>query len=350
MFRSKSTNKSVESRESGSAEISKRYVSGDANDKTFKQFPPVHENNNVLCLNSAKRGQCLSGGTDSVLTLTDLNSRSVVDRWSGHEKDITKVLYGPNVDLYFSSSRDKTVKIWRRNQQTPVQQCIGHDLVVSAITVNADNTVLCSGSRDNSIRLWDVSSGRCLKTNSLSQNLITHVCWANQLNVIAQSGEDKELRLWDARNLNVVSAFPRKQYIQTYCDVSEDNNYCLTTSNGFGGNGCEATLWDLRTNRLVHEFKGHFETAVCCRFIPSSLSRGRKVVVTSSNDCSIRLWDQETRECLQTETISGSGPLTSIAIFEDGNLCVSSFNAGIQLLCLCASPNGRLSLKRTAAF
>lgn len=26
------------------------------------------------------------------------------------------------------------------------------------------------------------------------------------------------------------------------CDVSSDGNYCLTCSNGFGGNGCEATV------------------------------------------------------------------------------------------------------------
>lgn len=43
-------------------------------------------------------------------------------------------------------------------------------------------------------------------------------------------------------NLNVVHAFPKKQYIQTYCDVSKDGLYCLSCSNGFNGNGCELTV------------------------------------------------------------------------------------------------------------
>ncbi len=49
-------------------------------------------------------------------------------------------------------------------------------------------------------------------------------------------------RIWDARNLQVCITFPRKLYIQNCCDLSEDNNYAVTCSNGFGGNGCEATV------------------------------------------------------------------------------------------------------------
>lgn len=36
--------------------------------------------------------------------------------------------------------------------------------------------------------------------------------------------------------------FPTKQHIQTYCEVSEDGHKCISCSNGFGGEGCEATV------------------------------------------------------------------------------------------------------------
>ena len=49
-------------------------------------------------------------------------------------------------------------------------------------------------------------------------------------------------RLFDIRTMSISHNFPRKQYIQMCCDVSSDGNYCLTCSNGFGGNGCEATV------------------------------------------------------------------------------------------------------------
>ena len=120
-------------------------------------------------------------------------------------------------------------------------------------------------------------------------------------------------RIWDARSLQISQSFPRKQHIQVCCQISEDQNYCLTCSNGFSGNGCEATvseavyihpasflcssihqLWDLRASGIVREYRGHLETVGGCCFIPSSLSNGQNLLATCSSDCSLRIWDQNT--------------------------------------------------------
>lgn len=49
-------------------------------------------------------------------------------------------------------------------------------------------------------------------------------------------------RVWDSRTWQVTNTFPAKQYIQTHCDVSPNGNYLMSSSNGFGGQGCEATV------------------------------------------------------------------------------------------------------------
>ena len=49
-------------------------------------------------------------------------------------------------------------------------------------------------------------------------------------------------RVWDSRSWQVTNTFPAKQYIQTHCDVSFNGHYMLSSSNGFGGQGCEATV------------------------------------------------------------------------------------------------------------
>lgn len=49
-------------------------------------------------------------------------------------------------------------------------------------------------------------------------------------------------RVWDSRVWQVTNTFPAKQYIQTHCDVSPNGNYLVSSSNGFGGQGCEATV------------------------------------------------------------------------------------------------------------
>lgn len=49
-------------------------------------------------------------------------------------------------------------------------------------------------------------------------------------------------RVWDSRAWQVTNTFPAKQYIQTHCHVSPNGNYLVSSSNGFGGQGCEATV------------------------------------------------------------------------------------------------------------
>ena len=51
-------------------------------------------------------------------------------------------------------------------------------------------------------------------------------------------------------------------------------------------------LWDLRTTRPMHEFKGHTETVEACCFLPTKTGEGN-LLATSSNDCSVRIWDQD---------------------------------------------------------
>lgn len=151
----------------------------------------------------------------------------------------------------------------------------------------------------------------------------------------------------------MTNTFPAKQYIQTHCDVSPNGHYLVSSSNGFGGQGCEATvrprwrlvsqivkatkatpvddssfvclcnslgsielssklcsrrlflthtlpltvcfqLWDLRQPGCkVVEYRGHLQTTASCVFLPVPPG-GAAQVATSSHDGTIKIWDQNT--------------------------------------------------------
>jgi WD40 repeat protein len=63
-------------------------------------------------------------------------NRRVRRRWTGHEHDVVKVLYGHIVNLVVSASRDRTIRFWNTNSDTAVQKLLGHELVVTAIDFN----------------------------------------------------------------------------------------------------------------------------------------------------------------------------------------------------------------------
>ncbi|KAK7487407.1 hypothetical protein BaRGS_00021369 [Batillaria attramentaria] len=290
--------------------------------------PSVHSDA-VVSLAAIQPGLCLSGSKDKSVALYDYQNSRLEDRWTGHEREITKVCYGASCAGIFSASRDKTIKMWQRGNSHSLRDFVGHELVVTAIHLNDDNTLLCSGSRDNSVRLWDVETAACLRENNIPQNLVTDVKWIPGTHLVLQAGEDKEVRIYDTRTMTVVRNFIKKQYIQMSCDITPDASFCLTCSNGFGGNGCEATLWDLKTYAIVHEFKGHREAVEACIFLPPS---EQPMVATASRDCSVRVWDRDSKECLSELSIGAAGPLTSLIAYEDGSILVGTFNMGVQVL------------------
>ncbi|KAB1280271.1 WD repeat-containing protein 31 [Camelus dromedarius] len=300
---------------------------------------------------------------------------NVVKRFKGHEREITKIACVRKSDQFFSASRDKMVMMWDlEGSSQPRQQFSGHTMVVTGLAVSPDSSQLCTGSRDNSLLLWDVGTGQCAERVSVSRNLVRSQTWSltcagspenhiysRPLKIKPSGGLTEQhtftanpvpavisFRLWDSRGLHVAHVFPVKQHIQTYCEVSEDGHRCISCSSGFGGEGCEATLWDLRqTRNRICEYKGHFQTVASCVFLPRALAL-MPVIATSSHDCKVKIWNQDTGACLSTLSLDGSGPLTSLAVADTTSSLCASFSRGIHLLRVDHSQG--LELREVAAF
>ncbi|XP_058528579.1 WD repeat-containing protein 31 isoform X1 [Ochotona princeps] len=317
--------------------------------RAFLDYSPAHADAAVTAVAALSSDMCVSGGKDKTVVAYNWKTGNVVRRFQGHEREITKVACIPRSSQFFSASRDKMVMMWDlRSSSWPKQQLSGHAMVVTGLAVSPDSARLCTGSRDNTLLMWDVGTGQCVERVSVSRNLVTHLCWVPQEPYVLQTSEDKTIRLWDTRGLKVAHMFPAKQHIQTYCEVSVDGHQCVSCSNGFGGDGCEATLWDLRqTRNKICEYKGHFQTVASCVFLPRAWAL-MPVIATSSHDCKVKIWNQDTGACLFTLALDGSGPLTSLAVGDPVSLLCASFNRGIHLLELDYSQE--LELREVAVF
>uniref|UniRef100_A0A673JWD4 WD repeat-containing protein 31-like n=1 Tax=Sinocyclocheilus rhinocerous TaxID=307959 RepID=A0A673JWD4_9TELE len=280
------------------------------------QYEPAHTDA-INCVVSLTSDLCVSGGHDQAVVVYDWRAGKQCKSFQGHSREITKVKAN---SLIFSASRDKTVLMWDLGRDTePVQEFCGHELVVNGVAVGPDGSKLCTGSRDNSMRLWDIESGECLQKNTISRNL-------------SHKGQFFEIEVWDSRTWQVTNTFPAKQYIQTHCDISSNCYHLLSSSNGFGGQGCEATLWDLRQPGCkVAEYRGHLQTTACCVFVPPRPGCPA-LVASSSYDSSVKIWDQNTAACLYTLMLDGSGPLVSLAPCDSSSLLCASFNTGLHQL------------------
>eukprot|EP00794_Sanderia_malayensis_P016230 gene16230-17867_t len=299
-----------------------------------REFPKVHYNGSISSVDCITNGQslCLSAGSEGRIAVFDVNSTKLVKRWQAHEKEISKVIHAGTEPVVFSSSRDKLIKMWSSRESEPVQVLKGHSLGVSSITCNKDGTFLVSGSRDNSVRLWDTAIGTCVKQSSIPRNMVTSVEWIEEANLVVQTGEDKIMKLWDTRSLTVARNFPMKQYFQTASSVSSDGLRILTGSTGFNANGCEVALWDVREGRLLREYKGHSQKVSDCCFLNTPHgNQGEPLLMSVSADCSVKIWSQESSDCVMSEVVPAAKELTSVSSFDDGRVLVGTYEYGIHL-------------------
>ncbi|KAM8995862.1 WD repeat-containing protein 31 isoform 2-T3 [Ara ararauna] len=250
-----------------------------------------------------------------------------------HPHHQIQVTSAPGSSRVFSASRDKTAMMWELQGTPGPSQCFAaHELVVTGLAASPDASQLCTGSRDNTVCKWDTETGQCLRRVITFRNLVTHLCWVPGEPYVIQSSEDKTVRLWDLRQLEVAHSFPAKQHIQTCCDVSPDGRLCLSTSSGTAGEGCEATLWDLRQTRShVCEYKGHFQTTTSGVFLPWSPVLTPSIA-TASLDGTVKVWDRDTAACLATLHLDGAGPLSSLAACDSSTLLCATSNSGIHVL------------------
>lgn len=305
----------------------------------------------VTCIDAYAPGTSLTGGKDNSIVLFNWKQGVTLRQWTGHSRDVTKVKHVG--ETIFSSSRDKTIKVWQASKagNETISTFEGHRLVVTAIDLNENGTLLFSGSRDNCVRLWDTTKNTSISEKEVSRNLVSCVKWVPGTQTqVAQTGEDKMVRIWDTRNMQPSFTFPAQQYFQTCCDCSRNGQFILTCSNGFNGKGCEATLWDVREQKMICRYIGHQQTTSACVFLPHLEHVWSKdLIATASHDSTVKIWERDSTECLTTLDFSGAGPLTDLCVWDDGSLCVSTTNMGVYL-CILASCEGKPELTKKCQF
>ena len=90
---------------------------------------------------------------------------------------------------------------------------------------------------------------------------------------------------------------------------------CDVTDNLVAGGGNDKTcrVWDIKSQRMVHQLVGHTNNITCVRF----LGRGQKVV-TASKDRQLKVWDISKQTYRQTTNIVLNSTANSVDVANYG--------------------------------
>lgn len=270
----------------------------------------------------------------------------------GHSGWVTQIATNPKYpDMILSSSRDKTLIVWRLVRENncygiPQKRLYGHSHFISDVVLSSDGNYALSGSWDKTLRLWDLAAGKSTRRfedhtkdvlsvafsadnrqivsgsrdktiklwNTLAECKYTiqedgHSDWVscvrfspNQVNpIIVSAGWDRTVKVWNLTNCKLkLNHYGHNGYLNTVT-VSPDGSLCTS-----GGKDCKALLWDLNDGKHLHTLDHNDIINALC-FSPN------RYWLCVAYGSSIKIWDLACKKMVEELRPGITGPESSKA-------------------------------------
>jgi F-box/WD-40 domain protein MET30 len=148
-----------------------------------------------------------------------------------------------------------------------------------------DDNILATGSYDSTIRIWDIDTGECIRI------LRGHTSGVRALQFddtkLISGSMDHDVRVWNWRTGECMSVM--HGHDAGVIAVNFEGNILAT-----GSVDKTVKIWNFKTQQK-HTLRGHKDWVNAIK-----LDAASRTVFSASDDCTIRLWDLDTLETIQT--------------------------------------------------
>ena len=99
----------------------------------------------------------VTGGTDNIGRVWDLNTGEVLFTLEGHTEAITTADYSPDDTRIVTGSNDFTTRIWDASNGQQLATLEGHTDEINSAVFSRDGKRIVTGSRDRTARIWEAA-------------------------------------------------------------------------------------------------------------------------------------------------------------------------------------------------
>ncbi|KAL4791553.1 WD40-repeat-containing domain protein [Aspergillus venezuelensis] len=171
--------------------------------------------------------------------------RCSVKTFKGHTNGVMCLQFEDNI--LATGSYDTTIKIWDTDTGEELRTLRGHASGIRCLQF--DDTKLISGSMDRTIKVWNWRTGECISTYTGHRGGVIGLHF--DASILASGSVDKTVKIW---NFEDKSTFLLRGHTDWVNAVRVDTSSRTVFS---ASDDCTVRLWDLDTKSCIRTFHGH---------------------------------------------------------------------------------------------
>ncbi|KAE8390073.1 putative E3 ubiquitin ligase complex SCF subunit sconB [Aspergillus alliaceus] len=171
--------------------------------------------------------------------------RCSIKEFKGHTNGVMCLQFEDNI--LATGSYDATIKIWDTETGEELQTLRGHESGIRCLQF--DDTKLISGSMDRSLKVWNWRTGECISTYTGHRGGVIGLHF--DATILASASVDKTVKIW---NFEDKSTFLLRGHTDWVNAVRVDTTSRTVFS---ASDDCTVRLWDLDTKTCIRTFHGH---------------------------------------------------------------------------------------------
>lgn len=170
--------------------------------------------------------------------------RCTIKTFSGHANGVTCLQFEDN--MLATGSYDATIKIWNIEKGEVERTLQGHTMGIRALQF--DDRMLVSGSLDGTVKIWNWRTGVCINTLNHQGGVITvHM----EGDFLASGSMDRSIKIFNFKTQQSFSLRGHADWVnQVRLDVA--SRTLLSASDD-----CTVKLWDLDSRTCIKTYEGH---------------------------------------------------------------------------------------------
>lgn len=233
---------------------------------------------------------------------------------------VTTSVSSSHADLIASGSAEGQIRIW--NGATTRAILEGHVQRIGRLVFDPTGRWLVSTSFDRTWRLWDIETSSSLLTQDGYVKEVFATAFHPDGNLIAACDLGAACLVWDLRLGKVTHQFSGHVLGILAADFSWNGYYMAT-----GGLDNQARIWDLRKRECLQIVPAHMKTISRLKFSSEEMN----MLVTSSHDQTVRLWDCKSWKRLSSLVVH-DGPVLGMDVTGNIRIVTSGYDKTLKII------------------